>query len=136
MSPLVLYQIPIPFTLPGSCSHKLRRRRLSRIELPAVYFPIWVFEFDSPSSVLRAIVAQVTYTIRKTHFPFSPSSHPPSSGEDNGQKLILRLFKAPYFDPRTNLRYASADVFKLVRSLPNEYVQRYLALRNAAVVLK
>ncbi|XVF67273.1 hypothetical protein PTKIN_Ptkin10aG0107400 [Pterospermum kingtungense] len=45
-------------------------------------------------------------------------------------------FEAPYYDPRTNLRYANADVFKLVRSLPNEYVQRYLALRKAAVVLK
>ncbi|KAB2095083.1 hypothetical protein CXB51_000214 [Gossypium anomalum] len=45
-------------------------------------------------------------------------------------------FEAPYHDPRTNLRYANADVFKLVRSLPNEYVQRYLALRKAAVVLR
>ncbi|KAJ0011383.1 hypothetical protein Pint_33553 [Pistacia integerrima] len=34
------------------------------------------------------------------------------------------------------IRYANAEVFKLVRSLPSEYVQRYLALRNAAVVLK
>ncbi|KAK9109342.1 hypothetical protein Sjap_017402 [Stephania japonica] len=45
-------------------------------------------------------------------------------------------FEAPYVDPRTNIRYANIEVFKLVRSLPNEYVQRYLALRNAAVVLK
>ncbi|KAF4352704.1 hypothetical protein G4B88_009778 [Cannabis sativa] len=47
-----------------------------------------------------------------------------------------RFKKAPYSDPRTNLRYANAEVFKLIRSLPNEYVQRYLAQRNAAVVLK
>ncbi|KAL3569812.1 hypothetical protein D5086_029702 [Populus alba] len=46
------------------------------------------------------------------------------------------LLQAPYHDPRTNLRYANTDVFKLVRSLPNEHVQRYLALRNAAVTLK
>ncbi|KAK9987666.1 hypothetical protein SO802_027905 [Lithocarpus litseifolius] len=45
-------------------------------------------------------------------------------------------YEAPYYDPRTNLRYANADVFSLVRSLPKEYVQSYLALRNAAVVLK
>ncbi|KAJ0077335.1 hypothetical protein Patl1_35337 [Pistacia atlantica] len=45
-------------------------------------------------------------------------------------------YEAPYYDPRTNLRYSNAEVFKLVRSLPSEYVQRYLALRNAAVVLK
>ncbi|CAL5402311.1 unnamed protein product [Camellia sinensis] len=30
-------------------------------------------------------------------------------------------YEAPYYDPRTNLRYANADVFKLIRSLPNEY---------------
>ncbi|KAL3537610.1 hypothetical protein ACH5RR_000976 [Cinchona calisaya] len=45
-------------------------------------------------------------------------------------------FEAPYFDPRTKLRYANAEVFKVIRSLPSDYVQRYLALRNAAVVLK
>ncbi|XP_004300168.1 PREDICTED: chromatin-remodeling complex subunit ies6 [Fragaria vesca subsp. vesca] len=45
-------------------------------------------------------------------------------------------YEAPYYDPRTNLRYANAEIFKQIRSLPNEHVQRYLALRNAAVVLK
>ncbi|XP_009596596.1 protein EIN6 ENHANCER [Nicotiana tabacum] len=45
-------------------------------------------------------------------------------------------FKAPYFDPRTKLRYANTEVFKIIRSLPNDYVQRYLALRNAVVILK
>ncbi|XP_072961783.1 protein EIN6 ENHANCER [Typha angustifolia] len=45
-------------------------------------------------------------------------------------------FEAPYVDPRTNLRYANPDVFKRIRMLPDEYVQRYLALRNAAVVLR
>ncbi|MCL7048750.1 hypothetical protein MKW94_021872 [Papaver nudicaule] len=44
--------------------------------------------------------------------------------------------EARYIDPRTNLRYANTDVFKHIRILPNEYVQRYLTLRNAAVVLK
>ncbi|KAL7082814.1 hypothetical protein ACP275_14G125400 [Erythranthe tilingii] len=45
-------------------------------------------------------------------------------------------YEAPYFDPRTKLRYANTEVFKVIRSLPNDYVQRYLALRNAAVVLR
>ncbi|CAN0879366.1 Protein EIN6 ENHANCER [Linum grandiflorum] len=59
-----------------------------------------------------------------------PSMHP--------SKKICDItgFKAPYVDPRTNLRYANTEVFKQLRGLPNEYVQRYLALRNAAVVLK
>ncbi|KAH9554223.1 hypothetical protein CY35_08G053400 [Sphagnum magellanicum] len=45
-------------------------------------------------------------------------------------------FEAPYTDPRTKLRYANTEVFKLIRSLPDDYIQGYLALRNAAVVLK
>ncbi|GLT86058.1 hypothetical protein SLE2022_042210 [Rubroshorea leprosula] len=60
----------------------------------------------------------------------SPSMHPCKKICD------ITGFEAPYYDPRTNLRYANAEVFKLVRSLPNDHVQRYLALRNAAIVLK
>ncbi|ONK62749.1 uncharacterized protein A4U43_C07F7740 [Asparagus officinalis] len=45
-------------------------------------------------------------------------------------------FEAPYVDPRTKLRYASPEVFKHIRMLPDEHVQRYLTLRNAAVVLR
>ncbi|OWM83974.1 chromatin-remodeling complex subunit ies6 [Punica granatum] len=45
-------------------------------------------------------------------------------------------YEAPYLDPRTKLRYANTEVFKIIRSLPNDHVQRYLSLRNAAVVLK
>lgn len=49
----------------------------------------------------------------------------------------LKIFlQAPYVDPRTKLRYADPEVFKQIRMLPYEYVQRYLALRNAAVVLR
>ena len=44
--------------------------------------------------------------------------------------------QAPYVDPRTKLRYADPEVFKQIRMLPDEYVQRYLALRNAAVILR
>ncbi|PWA44267.1 YL1 nuclear [Artemisia annua] len=42
----------------------------------------------------------------------------------------------PYSDPRTHMRYANTEVFKVIRSLPNEYVQSYIALRNAAFALK
>jgi len=45
-------------------------------------------------------------------------------------------FEAPYMDPRTKLRYADPEVFKQIRMLPDEYVQRYLTLRNAAVILR
>ncbi|KAK4562147.1 hypothetical protein RGQ29_004849 [Quercus rubra] len=69
------------------------------------------------------------YLLDEPNFP-PPSMHP--------CKRICDItgYEAPYYDPRTNLCYANADVFKIVRSLPKEYVQSYLALRNAAVVLK
>ncbi|RRT84698.1 hypothetical protein B296_00013627 [Ensete ventricosum] len=56
----------------------------------------------------------------------------------NTAKELFWIFglQAPYTDPRTKLRYANPDVFKRIRSLPNEYVQRYLALRNAAIILR
>lgn len=34
------------------------------------------------------------------------------------------------------MRYANAEAFKHIRSLSNDYVQQYLGLRKAAVVLK
>ncbi|KAL9256884.1 EIN6 ENHANCER-like protein [Drosera capensis] len=36
----------------------------------------------------------------------------------------------------TKLRHANAEVFKLIRSLPDEYVQRYLALLHAEVIMR
>ncbi|KAJ3676633.1 hypothetical protein LUZ60_004045 [Juncus effusus] len=45
-------------------------------------------------------------------------------------------FEAAYVDPRTKMRYTDPDAFRRVRNLPNEQVQRYLSLRNAAVVFK
>ncbi|XP_047067791.1 chromatin-remodeling complex subunit ies6-like [Lolium rigidum] len=59
-----------------------------------------------------------------------PSIYPPKRYCD------VTGFEAPYVDPRTKLRYADPEVFKQIRNLPDEYVQRYLAVRNAAVVLR
>ncbi|CAA6662543.1 unnamed protein product [Spirodela intermedia] len=59
-----------------------------------------------------------------------PSAYPPKKFCD------ITGFEAPYVDPRTKMRYANADVFKRIRYLPGDSIQRYLSLRNAAVVLK
>ncbi|KAM3234178.1 chromatin-remodeling complex subunit ies6 isoform X1 [Capsicum annuum] len=70
------------------------------------------------------------YYLQDVNIETPPSMHP-------GKKICdITGFEAPYFDPRTKLRYANTEVFKTIRSLPNDYVQRYLALRNAAVVLR
>ncbi|KAJ1724525.1 chromatin-remodeling complex subunit ies6 [Coemansia erecta] len=43
---------------------------------------------------------------------------------------------AKYTDPKTNVRYHSAEVYQLIKTLPQGTEQQYLALRNASVVLK
>ncbi|KAJ2817146.1 Co-chaperone [Coemansia erecta] len=43
---------------------------------------------------------------------------------------------AKYTDPKTNVRYHSAEVYRIVRTLPPGSEQQYLALRNANVTLK
>lgn len=48
----------------------------------------------------------------------------------------LTGFEAPYTDPRTKLRYASAPLFAVCRTLPSEQVHAFLAARGANVVLK
>jgi len=45
-------------------------------------------------------------------------------------------FPAPYTDPRTKLRFCDATMYQVIRTLSDDEVQRYLAFRNANVVLK
>lgn len=44
--------------------------------------------------------------------------------------------EAPYVDPKTHLRYANTEAFKIARSLPDDEVQARLGIRNAQSVLK
>ena len=60
----------------------------------------------------------------------APSTYPPKRYCD------LSGMPAPYTDPKTNLRYASADLYPIIQSLTPDAVQQYLAVRNAQVVLK
>ncbi|GBG72623.1 hypothetical protein CBR_g12196 [Chara braunii] len=59
-----------------------------------------------------------------------PSLYPPKKYCD------ITGYEACYTDPRTKLRYANCEVLKTIRLLPEQFIQDYLALRNAAVVLK
>ncbi|KAF8406656.1 hypothetical protein HHK36_008746 [Tetracentron sinense] len=85
---------------------------------------------------LKQILQAENYQIYSSNEPNYVNIESPPSMYPSKKFCDITGFEAPYIDPRTNLRYANTDVFKCIRSLPNEYVQRYLALRNAAVVLK
>jgi len=43
---------------------------------------------------------------------------------------------APYFDPKTRLRYHNKEVFALIRSLPQSTAELYLEARGAHTILK
>ncbi|PKC74248.1 hypothetical protein RhiirA1_335316 [Rhizophagus irregularis] len=44
--------------------------------------------------------------------------------------------EAKYTDPKTRLRYHSAEVYKEIKQLAPGVIQDYLGLRHAAVVLR
>ncbi|XP_038980379.1 INO80 complex subunit C [Phoenix dactylifera] len=81
--------------------------------------------------------------LQAENYPSYPANEPnylnietPPSMYPSKKFCDITGYEAQYIDPRTNLRYANPDVFKRIRMLPDDHVQRYLALRNAAVVLK
>ncbi|KAK4275929.1 hypothetical protein QN277_018939 [Acacia crassicarpa] len=85
---------------------------------------------------LKQIIQSENYSNYPSDEPTYVSIESPPSMHPCKRICDITGFEAPYYDPRTKLRYANAEVFRTVRSLPDEYVQKYLAMRNAAVVLK
>lgn len=59
-----------------------------------------------------------------------PSMYPPKAYCD------ITGCEAPYVDPKTHLRYANTEAFRVARSLSPDEVQARLAIRNAQIVLK
>ncbi|CAF2146133.1 hypothetical protein BRARA_A00009 [Brassica rapa] len=70
------------------------------------------------------------------HHPFYINIESPPSTQPCKRICDVTGFEAPYVDPRTNLRYANAHVFKTLRSLSTHQVHHYLSIRNAAPLLK
>ena len=67
-----------------------------------------------------------------TNIESAPSLHP---GHQKHYCDITGL-PAPYTDPKTRLRYHNAELFQVVRSLPQGVAEKYLEARGAHVVLK
>uniref|UniRef100_M4DFE1 Vps72/YL1 C-terminal domain-containing protein n=1 Tax=Brassica campestris TaxID=3711 RepID=M4DFE1_BRACM len=65
------------------------------------------------------------------HHPFYINIESPPSTQP-----CKRICDVTIRDPRTNLRYANAHVFKTLRSLSTHQVHHYLSIRNAAPLLK
>ncbi|KAL9035628.1 MAG: hypothetical protein Q9180_004761 [Flavoplaca navasiana] len=67
-----------------------------------------------------------------TNIESAPSLHPAH------QKHYCDItgLPAPYTDPKSRLRYHNAEIFQVVRSLPQGVAEKYLEARGAHVVLK
>lgn len=69
------------------------------------------------------------FLIVDTSLNAPPSLIPPKKYSD-----ISGLI-APYMDPQTKLYYHNAEEFRIIRSLPSDIIQGYLALRGATNVV-
>ncbi|KAF6176251.1 hypothetical protein GIB67_023542 [Kingdonia uniflora] len=85
---------------------------------------------------LKQILQAENYTNCPPNQPNYVNIESPPSTYPSKKYCDITGYEAPYTDPRTSLRYADADVFKRVRGLPGDCVQKYLKLRNAEVILR
>ncbi len=100
------------------------KRRLARTDRPHQFKRLKLILSSEGYERLPATVP--TYT----NIAAAPSLVPPKRWCD------LTGASAPYTDPQTRLRYARAELFSVVRALPEDVVQAHLAVRGAQVVLR
>lgn len=67
-----------------------------------------------------------------TNIESAPSFHPSSQR----RYCDVTGLSAPYTDPKTRLRYHDKEVFAVIRTMPQNVVEGYLAARGAHTVLK
>jgi INO80 complex subunit C len=89
-----------------------------------------------PWKRLKHIIAAEHYQQLPADQPTYVNIEAPPSIYPAKKYCDLTGYEAPYVDPKTKLRYASADLFPSIRSLPQDVVQQYLAMRHAHTVLK
>lgn len=66
---------------------------------------------------------------------YAAASAPPSVKPPRARYCDVTGLAGKYVDPRSGLRYHSAPVYQLIKSLGPNAVQAYLQLRNAGVFL-
>ncbi|CAI2186242.1 8578_t:CDS:2, partial [Funneliformis geosporum] len=78
---------------------------------------------------------QILVAERNLNTPLDVPTSPPSIRPQKKYCDITGL-EAKYTDPKTRLRYHSAEVYKEIKQLAPGVIQDYLGLRHAAVVLR
>lgn len=85
-----------------------------------------------PAAAGDSGAAARTPAVTYTNIEAGPSLHPQS----RRRYCDLTGLPAPYTDPKSRLRYACAEVFGVLRTLPASAAESYLAARGAHTVLK
>ncbi|KAJ1675719.1 Co-chaperone [Spiromyces aspiralis] len=85
---------------------------------------------------LKQIIATERVLEWPVDFPTYWNIDAPPSLQPQKKYCDITGLEAPYTDPKTNLRYHSAEVYATIKQLPPGAEQSYLALRNANVVLR
>ncbi|KAJ2333086.1 chromatin-remodeling complex subunit ies6 [Coemansia sp. RSA 2671] len=85
---------------------------------------------------LKQVIAQEQARDWPVDFPTYWSIDAPPSLLPQKKYCDITGLPAKYTDPKTNVRYHSAEVYQIVKTLPPGSEQLYLALRNANIVLR
>ncbi|KAJ2813806.1 chromatin-remodeling complex subunit ies6 [Coemansia sp. 'formosensis'] len=85
---------------------------------------------------LKQVVAQEQTKDWPIEYPTYWSIDAPPSLLPQKKYCDITGLPAKYTDPKTNVRYHSAEVYQIVKTLPPGSEQHYLALRNANIVLR
>ncbi|KAI8057945.1 hypothetical protein BDF22DRAFT_14829 [Syncephalis plumigaleata] len=85
---------------------------------------------------LRQLLATERTLDRPVNEPNYERIAAPPSIKPRKKYCDITGLEAKYTEPKTNLRYHSAQVYELIQELPPHRVQELLALRKANIVLK
>ncbi|PVV04668.1 hypothetical protein BB560_000824 [Smittium megazygosporum] len=99
------------------------------------------FKNPSYSNSKRIKSAKQLISAEKTrdwpsNFPTMWSIAQPPSLKPAHKYCDVTGLEAAYKDPKTNLRYHSAEIYKAIKILPPGSEQAYLSIRNANVILR
>ncbi|KAJ3273161.1 hypothetical protein HK104_004327, partial [Borealophlyctis nickersoniae] len=111
---------------------------VSRMNLLLVDRPFKNPKYSTPKKFknLKQITASEKNQAASVHVPTFWNIEAPPSLMPQKKYCDITGLEAPYTEPHTGLRYYNADVYQAINSMNRQYVQEYLKLRNAAVILK
>jgi len=135
----------------GNFSGAKKRKRRKETDEPDLetpkYFPFKKKNWKNPNvqqrgnhrtwPQLKQILQMENYSKYPVEFPTYVNIEASESVFPTKKYCDITGFVSPYMDPKTKLRFASAEVYQFIHKyLSSDDIEKYLTLRNAQVVLK